>query len=298
MTLIHYATESTWKAARRGLVTGSKCPVILGLSPYQTPLGLWSLEVGIVPEEPQTPRMKLGHHLESALLGMLAEDAGIYVEPKRWALATRGDLAYSPDGLVYERHEMTAAWALAEVKARSGFGAADAWAEGVPADVNAQVQLGMDVLDVPIAYVGVLLAGAEFRWAKVERDRAWMDEHRPALLDFARRVREQDPPPPTGSEKDKAALEARYPRESGEVVALPPDFIDLASELQEIAATRKRIETRENEIKNLVRAQLGDAVEGVLPGNLGGWKWATVSRETYVVKAAEYRQLRWFKGGK
>ena len=38
--------------------------------------------MGLIEDEPPTARQKLGHHLESAILGMLAEEADIYVEPR------------------------------------------------------------------------------------------------------------------------------------------------------------------------------------------------------------------------
>lgn len=309
MNLTHFDTEAEWKSARRKLVTGSKAPVILGLSPYTTPLALWSRDVGIVEDEPQTARQRIGHHLEGAILGMLADEADVYVEPCRYTLAIHPvypDLAYSPDGFVYpcpsDSERMTfaeteALCGIAEAKNRAGFMAAEAWQDSIPADVNAQVQLGMEVCDLPAAWVGVLLAGGEFRWAKVERDREWFDMHRERLLDYARRVRDEDPPEPTGHEDDRKAIVARFPvEEEGKVVPLPADAIDLALQYRDAQDAAKRAKLAADECVNKLALMLGDAETGLLPGDFGKVTFKTTNCPARVQKAYSFRAPRvWLK---
>jgi len=306
MNLTHYDSESDWKAARRGLVTGSKAPVILGLSPYTTPLALWSRDVGIIEDEPQTPRQKLGHHLESAILGMLAEEADVYVEPCRWTLATHKDhpeLGYSMDGFVFDKVDQDIApgygmpLGLSEAKNRASFHAAAEWDGQVPADVVAQVQLGMEVCDLPAAWVGVLLQGGEFRWARIPRDREWFDMHKMRLLDYARRVREEDPPPPTGHEEDRRAVVARFPVEdAGKVVPLPPEAIDLAAQYRDAKDAEKRAKTAADECANKLAVMVGDAEVGLLPGDFGKVTFATTNCAERVQKAYSFRAPRvWLK---
>lgn len=314
MNLTHFDTEADWKLARRKLVTGSKAPVILGLSPYTTPLALWSRDVGIIADEPQTARQRIGHHLETAILGMLADEAKVYIAPCRWALAVHKDfpdLAYSPDGLVFKQSEEFDAPAdifddpafalgLAEAKNRAGFGAAEAWSEAIPADVNAQVQLGMEVCDLLAAWVGVLLAGGEFRWCKVERDREWFDMNRERLLDYARRVREEDPPEPTGHEEDRKAIVARFPiEEEGKVMPLPSEAIDLALQYRDAIDASNRAKLAAAECSNKLALMLGDAETGLLPGDFGRVTFTTVNCKARVQEAYSYRAPRVFlKKGK
>lgn len=303
MNLRTFATDAEWLAARRKLVTGSKAPVILGLSRYTTPLALWSKDVGLLEDEPQTARQKLGHHLESAILAMLEEESGVVVVPYRWALAVHRDhpeLAYSMDGLVHDRGGSvlhTPVCGIAEAKNRAGFMAAEEWTDSIPADVNAQVQLGMEVCDLPAAWVGVLLAGGEFRWAKVERDREWFDMNRARLLDYARRVREEDPPAPTGHEEDRRAIVARFPAEDeGKVVPLPPEAIDLALQYRDAKDAEKRAKLAADECVNKIALMIGDAETGLLPGDFGKVTFKTTNCPPRVQEAYSFRAPRvWLK---
>lgn len=308
MTLTHYDTREEWMVARRPLVTGSDAPIVLGLSPYTTPLALWSRKVGILDAPAENERTRLGHHLEGAILSMLAEDADVYVEPCRFALAVHGEhpeLGYSPDGLVYaddDDDENGLALGpyplgLAEVKSRMGFDASDDWADGVPPDVVAQAQHGMDVLDLPAAWVGVLLRGGEFRWEKLKRDPTWAAEKRPLLLEFARRVREEDPPDPTGSPEDRAAIVARYPVETAKkVVPLPPDAIDIAAQYRDAKDAEKRAKLAADEAANKLALLVGDAEEGLLPGDFGRVTFRTTTCPARVQEAYSFRAPRvWLK---
>lgn len=304
MNLTTFPDRAAWLAARENSIGGSDAPVILGLSPYRTPLALWSQKVGILPHSDGTDiRLRIGLHVESAILSLLEEEAEVAIVPYRHALVAHPefpDLTYSPDGLVHEAGGdvlTTPILGIAEVKNRAGFDAADDWAEEIPRDVYAQVQHGMDVLGLDTAWVGALLSGRDFRWAKVAKDHLWIAEKRPLLLDFARRVREGDPPPPTGHESDRAAIVARWPAEDvGKIVALPPDAIDLAAQYRDAKDAEKRAKFAADECANKLAVMLGDAEEGVLPGGFGKVTFRTTTCPARVQEAYSFRSPRvWLK---
>ena len=308
MKIMFYDDRASWLAARRGTIGGSDVPVILGLSRYSSPLELWSRKKGLIPDSDLvTPRMKIGAALEPALLEMLADEAGVFVEPTSYAIVAHDaipEFAYSPDGFVLaiEDGRKGNILGLAEVKNRAGFGAADEWAESVPPDVNAQAQHGLDCSGLPFAWVGALIMGGEFRWQKVARDDVWIAEARPRLLDFARRLREDDPPPPTGSEGDRAALTAIYPRESSaKTIALPGEFLDLAWQLDEAQDTAEKAKDAVETIRNKVRAAMGDAEKAVLvDGSSFTWKTQVAhfkAREAYTQESRVLRRSK-AKGGR
>jgi len=186
---------------------------------------------------------------------------------------------------------------LAEAKNRAGFGAAVEWSDSIPADVNAQVQLGMEVCDLPAAWVGVLLSGGEFRWARVERDREWFDANKARLLDFARRVREEDPPEPTGEDVDRKAIVARFPEEDeGKVLPLPSEAIDLALQYRDAQDAAKRAKLAADECANKLAVMLGDAETGLLPGDFGKVTFKTTKCPARVQEAYSFRAPRvWLK---
>jgi predicted phage-related endonuclease len=156
----------------------------------------------------------------------------------------------------------------------------------------------MYVCDMPAAYVAVDL-GTEFRWARIERDPAWLETHLPAIRAFWQRVEDEDPPAPTGDEGDKAALAAMYPREQeGKTVVLDADYLDLAWQLEEAEKELKAAQEAVDEIKNRVRMAMGDAERALLADG-SGW-----SNTTTTIKAdphpkprleKSYRVLRRFK---
>ncbi len=49
-----------WLALRKGRISASKIPVIMGLSPYQTPRQLWEEELGFRPAQECKPHMQAG----------------------------------------------------------------------------------------------------------------------------------------------------------------------------------------------------------------------------------------------
>lgn len=307
MLIQRFPSRAAWLASRMPTVGGSDAPVILGLSPYTTPLALWSRKVGIIPPDPETPRMRLGSKLEGAILDMLADEAGVYIEHERNATVTHPlypELTYSPDGFVMPISEgmdeptvLAEPLELAEAKNRAGFGAAAEWTEEIPRDVYAQVQHGMDVCDLPSCIIGVLLSGGEFRWARVKRDIDWIEANRPKLLDFARRVREEDPPEPTGHEEDRKAIVARFPVEdAGKVVPLPGEAIDLAMQYRDAQDAAKRAKLAADECANKLALMLGDAETGIPPSDFGKITFKTTNCPARVQEAYSFRSPRvWLK---
>ena len=310
-----YPDRASWLKARRRGIGGSDVPAILGISPWGTPLKVWTEKVGLAAETEDSYTLRRGSHMEGLLAGELeraieltvADDsviASVDWEPGLRRIAQHGEfpwLLYSPDTFVSVRDVKTRAETRALGEFKSHPRGASEWTHDVPAHVRAQVQHGLDVCDLRTAYVGVDL-GTEFRWARIDRDDAWIAETRPKLAEFWLLVEHETPPVPTGDEGDKAALAAMYPREAGEkVIALPDDLLEAAQRLDELAASRRAIEAEESAIQNRARAALADAGRGVLPDG-SGWTWQTQSRVVMVKDPggaiAESRALRRFQARK
>lgn len=294
MKMITLPSREEWLAYRRRGIGGSDVPAILGLVRYSTPLKVWTDKVGLSEPTPDSYTFRRGHHMERLLWRELeAEVSGIEVSAHSNAICVGAEpwMLYSPDGFVAEVGKP--GWvALAEAKSFLR-GEAET-REGVPPRVMAQVQYGMMVTGLNACYCTFDL-GHEFRWAKVERDPAWADTNLPTLREFWRRVMEQDAPPPTSEDAD--TLAAMYPRASeGKTVALDGSFLDLRWELDKIVAQKKELEARENEIKNRVRAAMGDAERAVLVDG-SGWSWVGSERPVMVPhesKKSYSRTLRAF----
>jgi predicted phage-related endonuclease len=264
-------------------------PTILGLSTFRSPLGLWSLKVGLVDPasaDDATWAQKRGHHMETLIARQLEAEAGVAVEVFDDALVRHADgiSSYSPDGVTSDGQ-------LCEFK--SSLWGRDDWSEGVPQHVFAQVQHGLYVLDLDSALVAVDL-GSDFRWAAVERDAEWYDGIRPQIEAFAEHVRSETAPEPTAG--DKAALDAIFPHPKDHgAVAGTSDDMDDAWLLLDVKAQIKELEGRKAEIENRVRAKIGEHETLVLPDG-ASYSWKLQSMPERVLAATEYRVLRYKKG--
>lgn len=80
MTALQQGSQQ-WLDERKGRITASKLPIIMGLSPYQTAYGLWEEELGL--REPQSlkPHMEDGLAAEAEARRYFAEKMGVIIKP-------------------------------------------------------------------------------------------------------------------------------------------------------------------------------------------------------------------------
>lgn len=286
-----YPDRVSWLTARRDGIGGSDVSAILGLSPWTTPLQVWSEKVCLAESVADSYTLRRGSHMEGLLAAELNAELGRAVAPAEpFSIVTGAEpwMRYSPDGFLRENGE-----AVALVEFKSHPRGASEWSEGVPAHVVAQVQHGMFVCDLPRCYVAVDL-GTEFKWAALERDPAWWPTNEPALRAFWELVETQEPPPPTGAEGDKQTLALLYPESSaGKTIALDGSFLDLAWQLDEAKAAAKKTQAAVDEIENKIRAAMGDAERAILIDG-SGWTWRsqTVNHKAREAFTTEFRVLR------
>jgi len=173
------ASDPRWLELRRGGVTASDLPVIMGLVTWDSPWALYHRKRGLLPETVQTDRMRLGSWLEGSIAAEWERGAyntapgGLWQNEERpWQLATPDRTVWNPD--VSPR----AAGAIVAVLECKTSATRDGWGDGqlfdgdgllaqsdlVPAYVRAQVLWQMDTLDVPTGHVAVVfLPSGEYR---------------------------------------------------------------------------------------------------------------------------------------
>jgi len=169
------ASDPRWLELRRGGVTASDLPVIMGLVTWDSPWALYHRKRGLLPETVQTDRMRLGSWLEKSIAVHWRREAGEQTlsainglwqnDERPWQMAT-------PDRCVLRDREPVAVLECKTSATRDGWGkcwtARDAeCAEEygkVPAYVRAQVLWQMDTLGVPTGHVAVVfLPSGEYR---------------------------------------------------------------------------------------------------------------------------------------
>lgn len=70
-----------WIDLRYGKIGSSDVPVILGKSPYTTPLQLWQRKTGLIGEQADNPAMSNGRELEPIVRAMVIKELGLEFEP-------------------------------------------------------------------------------------------------------------------------------------------------------------------------------------------------------------------------
>lgn len=295
--------REAWLAARRDLITASDVAAVLGLHPgvtaaelYETavnpwrgPLELYARKAGLLAETEENEAMRFGSLLEPVIIEEYAKRTGHVVRPAGELLRSR---AYPWIGATLDGEVLMPFSAALECKA-VGLRQEDDWADAPPAYYVAQVQAQMLVSGHSRAVVACLIGGQQLIWHEVARDSDMQAAIVSATRDFVRRLREKDPPPPRGTDGDDDALLALFgSHEQENDVELPADAIAWDERLEQIRASVRELYAEKNLIEQQIKAHVGTAKHGVIPGAGYAYRWAAQRRNAYAVKESETRVLR------
>jgi len=283
-----------WLEQRKNGLGGSDAAVILGLSPWKSPLALWSEKTGLVEPEDigALEYVEWGNILEepiakkySEVTGRKLVDHGRYlifkspIHPFMFCTPDReivpiddrgpGELSIKTAG-AYKEHD---------------------WEEEPPLMYQAQLQHELIVRELLWGSFAVLIGGQKFRWCDQDRNEDLCSYILEKEEEFWDQVQREDPPPADASDSTKEVLLRLYPQDTGESVALSPDALDWAEKRSSLKQEEKRIKSELQEVDNLIKAAIGDATFGVLPDG-SGFKWAQQKRAGYTVQPTEFRVLR------
>jgi putative phage-type endonuclease len=293
---IDVQNEAEWLEARRSGIGASEAAMLLGVSPWGTPLDLYARKLGLLPDVEETEKMRLGRRLEPIVAAEYAErfpdhEVG---DPEQSLFRSRTEpiLLATPDRWVMDPVRGPG---LLEIKTTSVF-QRDRWdpdgtPDGCPEHVQIQVQAQLAVVGGAWAAVAVLLGGQEIRCYPITRNQAFIDLYtRHAVRFWAEHVLAKTPPPATGASLE--TLKALYRDIAPRTVELPAEAVDWDRELEEGARVVKEGQAQVDGAKAKLLAALEDAEMGVLPGGAVAYLRSVVIRKGYEVKPAEFVSLR------
>ncbi len=222
IVLGHFEPGSdAWHAARANGIGGSEIAAVLGLSPYESRFSLWHRKKGLIGPVEESEEMYWGKEHEPAICRRFAREhpeldvtpAPTYCHPDRpWQIA-------NPD-----RH---AGLDLFEAKtARDAEGWGEQGTAQIPVHYRAQCLHYMDVTGARRCWVGVLIAGSEYREYVVDYDPADALMQRQAGAEFMRTLAAEERPPIDGHSATYQAI-----REIPE--GLDPIDIEITTELRD-----------------------------------------------------------------
>lgn len=222
------AGSPEWHEARANGIGGSEIAAVVGLSPWESAYSLWLKKKGLIPSEQTGAHLAWGNRLEPVIREHFTSlhpelcdyvDGGTFAHPNLpWQIA-------NPDGLLHGEGcaGPTPPTALLEVKtSRFGDGFGPSGSDEIPIQYRCQVQWYLDVLDLPTAYVAVLIGGNEYREYRIEADREDQAALREAGAAFWASLATDHEPPVDCSFATYEAIRARHPEIDGEDVEINP----------------------------------------------------------------------------
>lgn len=257
MALVQGSPE--WIDGRRDMVTGTDIPVLLGLSPYRCEADLADEKLGAVQPEP-TLRMRIGSALQDLIGEEYERATGRKVRRFR-AMHRHPSLTWAGAsldfGVVGERRIVEAKQSTSRTR----------FADGLPQDVEAQVQWQLGVTGYPVADVAVLVGDELLDPIEVRADPATFDNLVVVAEDFRRRLAEGGP-----FSRDAARIRRDHPQDDGTEMTADADLVEAVAALIDVQAAIARHEATEKDLKRAITDRMGNAAILRGPGWRCTWK--------------------------
>ena len=278
-------------------IGGSEAAVILGLSTWGTPLGLYLQKKGMIqrPNLDDKEYVKAGKYQEDTVARWYADETerrvlapadtdfrgadflGVDALGGNYACKGRPWMTCHPDRGIYPPKER-AAIGILEAKTAM-FMKREEWADEPPLQYQVQLQHNLEVMGASWGSLAVLIGGSSFRWQDQERNEAFIAHLIEKEMDFIRRLEESDPPPPVGSDIDKKALGDLFGRAVDSSIALPSEAIEWDEKLAEATSRLKQAEEDKTLYENFIKQAMGEHTIGILPGHRGSFTWNLVEKK-------------------
>lgn len=273
---------------RCGRIGASDVPVIMGVSRWKTPYGLWAEKTKrLLPEErPESDSISLGHLIEPWLLDEAEKDLGAIGGRNQEVSHKDGVIVATLDGMVLATGEPVEAKTQGLVSpVYDEWGAPNS--DEVPPRYYWQAQTQMACVGAKRAHLYALLGGRGKVPFVLHRDPRidavleevchWFVEHIAYDVEPERGISDVD-------------IIRRMQVRKDQQVALGEEFLALVNEYHAIKSATNAAEKRREEIQAQFILALGDAPIGVLP-DMRVVKFNVIESAGYVVGPKSYRRL-------
>lgn len=235
---------------RRNAIGSSDAPVIVGASPWKTPLALWlEKRNGPEPDEPSLA-MEIGNALESYVADRWSRDTGHAVREVDTIIDKHSPFIIGhPDRMLVNSNEGL------EVKVVGM--ASDEWgpqgSDIVPLHVHVQCDHLLMVSGAQRWHVAALLGMRELRHYVIERDEALLARLRLFEHQFWHMVQEGVQPPMMNAEDARRM----YPVDSGTPITATPGITQLIGQLRHVRSELDGLNDLDERLSSEVQAYMG-----------------------------------------
>lgn len=262
-----------WRELRRGLITSTDIPVILGLSPYKSEATLAREKLGELEPSEQSLVMRVGVALEPVIRDEYERRTGIALtryqgmvhHPQiEWAAASPDWRRKGARYLVEGKYSTSRRW------------------DGIrpPEDVEAQVRWALGCSGFPVADVARLDGRELYISEPIEHDQDTFDNLVTIAADFRRRLAEGGP-----FTEDAASIKARFPQDDGTEIAADAEIEEAIAELLRLRALKSQTEEACERIETAVKARMGTATR------LTGSGWSVSWKRTKDVAMTDWKSI-------
>lgn len=260
-----------WLDAKKNGIGSSQAAAAIGLSHWQSRIGLWAEFLGLVPPAAETMPMRLGAELEPFIARCYTEATGIKVR-------RANNLRQHPvHGFMLASIDRRAGRKPIELKwSARGDGYGEPGTDEVPDDVLVQVLHQLAVLDEPEGEVALLRPSrAQVDVFVIRREpaaEAAMIEEEAVFWDA---VQTRTEPPVDGSEATRRTLNALYQRQAEDVILEADEIV--ASDLRALRAIRGELKgwakTEAETEARIKAAMLADHATVIRAAGVGQVTW-------------------------
>lgn len=258
----------------------SEAAEALGLSPYSAgPLELFLKKTGRIPPQDDNQAMEMGRLLEGPVLTLYERRTGRTLT-REHPLYFHGEHTFmgaTPDGLTCESEPKAVDAKTSTYRRYNEFASYDddkfgaAGTDQMPIDYILQAQQQAAVLNVARVDFPVLFDGRTLRIYEVARDEALIDAILSAEKELAERIANDDPPEASWRHpRTRECLRALYELELGTEIVLSTESRDRWVEISRRKEQIKALESRNEEDKNRILAEIGSAEFARYPGGQKG----------------------------
>jgi len=277
-----------WREERRKGIGGADAAASMNLSPYATQVSLYLDKVDPRPDEDK-PIYEAGRRMEPVIAQWFADHTGYEVIHYPVMLRARRH----PFMLVnVDRFVVNGAGELGVLECKNvDRSMAHEWRDGPPIHARLQALHGLSVCGDAWRkmYVAACIGGNEYRYFEIERD----DELLASLITgeeaFWTAVQLERMPDVDGSDVTRKALRDRFEAQEGSTIDVDAEFVDLLRRRAFQKQAMKIEEQRLNEIESRMLVLMGGAEIARFEGDVIA-RYKTVKKDSYTVKAQEYRQ--------